>query len=151
MTGQSPTLPSRGVFLASLPLSSARYPSLALGLLKSAIVRLGIACQVRYFSLDYIQDAGIDTFECLSNLTYYSTLIGEWAFAGAARGESTSIDAADSRYLIDVFRKECPEREFASRLLLVLAARDNASAFIDWCVDQVNWDAHVVLGISSSF
>jgi ribosomal peptide maturation radical SAM protein 1 len=151
MTGQSSTMPARGVFLASLPLSSARYPSLALGLLKSAIVRLGIACQVRYFSLDYIQDAGIDTFECLSNLTYYSTLIGEWAFAGAARGESTSIDAADSRYLIDVFRKECPEREFASRLLLVLAARDNASAFIDWCVDQVNWDAHVVLGISSSF
>ena len=72
---------ARGVFLASLPLSSARYPSLALGLLKSAIAKLGVACKVHYFSLDYIEAVGVDTFECLSDTEYYTALVGEWAFA----------------------------------------------------------------------
>ena len=38
-----------------------------------------------------------------------------------------------------------------SRLLLVLAARENADAFIDRCVGQVDWTRYAFLGISSSF
>ena len=86
-----------GVFLASLPLSSASYPSLGLGLLKSALTKLGIPCCVRYFSLDYIQDAGIKTFECLSDTQYHTALVGEWVFAEAANGSADEIDEADSR------------------------------------------------------
>ena len=140
-----------GVLLASLPLSSASYPSLALGLLKSAIARLGIPCEVQYYSLDYIQEVGVDTFECVSDTEYYTALVGEWVFAHAARGEAEPIDAADSRYLIEVFRTQCPEREFVSRLLLVLAARDDAATFINRCVGRVDWNRYAVLGISSSF
>jgi ribosomal peptide maturation radical SAM protein 1 len=142
---------ANGVFLASLPLSSGRYPSLALGLLKSAIARLDIACDVRYFSLDYIEEAEIDIFECLTDTHYNTALIGEWVFARAARGEAETIDAEDSRYLIEVFRTQCPEREFVSRLLLVLAARENAAAFIERCVGRVDWGRYAVLGVSSSF
>jgi ribosomal peptide maturation radical SAM protein 1 len=147
----NPIMSARGVFLASLPLSSARYPSLALGLLKSAIARLGIACQVQYFSLDYIEEVGVDAFECLTDTEYYTALVGEWAFAHAARGEAEAGDAADPRYLIEVFRPQCPEREFVSRLLLVVAAREDAEAFIDKCVGRVDWNRYAVLGISSSF
>ncbi len=144
-------MPAGGVLLVSLPLSSARYPSLALGLLKSALGGLGVACQVRYFSLDYIQDTGINTFECLSDIEYYSALVGEWVFADAAHGEKEALGAADLRYLTEVFRPQCPEREFVSRLQLVLAARENAAAFIDRCVNEVDWSQYSVLGISSSF
>ena len=144
-------MPTNGVFLASLPLSSARYPSLGLGLLKSALTQLGIPCHVRYFSLDYIQDAGIRTFECLSDTEYHTALVGEWVFAEAANGETEQLDEADSRYLREVFRMRCPEREFVSRLLLVLTARENAAAFIDRCVAEVDWRQYSILGISSSF
>jgi ribosomal peptide maturation radical SAM protein 1 len=142
---------ARSVFLASLPLSSARYPSLALGLLKSAIARLGVACRVQYFSLDYIEAVGVDTFQCLSDTEYYTALVGEWAFAHAAHGGAEVVDAADSRYLMEVFGAQCPERELVSRLLLVLAARENAEAFIDRCVDQVDWTRYAILGLSTSF
>jgi ribosomal peptide maturation radical SAM protein 1 len=142
---------TRTVFLASLPLSSASYPSLGLGLLKSALTQLGIPCHVRYFSLDYIQDAGIETFECLSDTDYHTALVGEWVFAEAANGETEELDAADARYLSKVFRTQCPEREFVSRLLLILAARENAAAFIDRCVGAVDWGQYSILGISSSF
>ena len=144
-------VPTSGVFLASLPLSSASYPSLGLGLLKSALTKLGIPCCVRYFSLDYIQDAGIKTFECLSDTQYHTALVGEWVFAEAANGGAEQFDAADSRYLGEVFRPMCPEREFVSRLLLVLAAREKAAAFIDRCVGEVDWSQYEILGISSSF
>jgi hypothetical protein len=65
------------VLLVSLPLSSAHYPSLALGLLKSAIADLGIGCDVRYFSLDYIEQIGPDGFDDLSNTDFYTALVGE--------------------------------------------------------------------------
>src|SRR4029453_16152706 len=119
-------MPANGVYLASLPLSSARYPSLGLGLLKSALTQLGIPCHVRYFSLDYIQDAGIKIFECLSDTTYHTALVGEWVFAEAANGDAEQFDEADSRYLSEVFRTQCPEQEYVSRLLLALAARGDA-------------------------
>jgi ribosomal peptide maturation radical SAM protein 1 len=146
-------MPARSdVVLASLPLSSARYPSLALGLLKAAIARLGIACEVRYFSLDYVEEVGIDTFECLSDTEIYTALAGEWVFSAAARGTSpATIDEADERYLTDIFQAQCPPRELVSRLLLVLAAREGAAAFIDRCVAEVDWTRCAVLGISTSF
>src|SRR4029077_19128875 len=89
--------------------------------------------------LDYIQDAGIRTFECLSDTEYHTALVGEWVLAEAANGETEQLDEADSRYLREVFRMRCPEREFVSRLLLVLTARENAAAFIDRCVAEGGW------------
>jgi ribosomal peptide maturation radical SAM protein 1 len=144
-------MPTNSVFLASLPLSSARYPSLGLGLLKSALTQLGIPCHVRYFSLDYIQDAGIKTFECLSDTDYHTALVGEWVFAEAANDDAEQSDETDARYLSEVFRTQCPEQEYVSRLLLVLAAREDAAAFIDRCVGGVDWSQYSILGISSSF
>ena len=144
-------MPTNGVFLASLPLSSASYPSLGLGLLKSALTKLSISCAVRYFSLDYIQHAGIKTFECLSDTDYHTALVGEWVFAEAAKGDTEELGEPDARYLSEVFRRRCPERQFVSRLLLVLAARETAAAFIDRCVGGVDWTQYSILGISSSF
>jgi ribosomal peptide maturation radical SAM protein 1 len=144
-------MPTNRVFLASLPLSSASYPSLGLGLLKSALTQIGVPCRVRYFSLDYIQDAGIKTFECLSDTDYHTALVGEWVFAEAANGIAEDLDEAEAHYLGEVFRPQCPEREYVSRLLLVLAAREDAAAFIDRCVGEVDWSQYSILGISSSF
>ncbi len=141
-----------GVLLASLPVSSSRYPSLALGLLKPAVEALGVRCDVRYFSLDYVDVVGAETAACLSDLDYYSALVGEWVFAGAAHADPPEpLGSEDMRYIQEVFRPKCPKPEFVSRLLLLLAARDSAAAFIDWCVDEIDWSRYRVLGVSTSF
>ena len=54
-------------------------------LLKSAVSRFGTACDVRYFSLDYIDDMGIKVFECLVDSLYVTALVGKWVFAAAAK------------------------------------------------------------------
>lgn len=142
----------RGVFLASLPLSSARYPSLALGLLKPAIERAGFGCAVRYFSLDYMDEVGTAAHACLTDLNYYTALVGEWVFAAAARDADPAADEAeDLRYVTEVFGRFCPKRELAARLVAVLRARSGAARFIERCVDEVDWHRYGVLGVSTSF
>jgi hypothetical protein len=85
------------VLLALLPLSSAHYPSLALGLLKPAVAALGLRCDVRYFSLDYLDEIGAEAVERLDDTAYYTALVGEWAFAGAAHGEEAAADSGALR------------------------------------------------------
>jgi ribosomal peptide maturation radical SAM protein 1 len=152
--GSEPITDGRGVVLVSLPVSSPRYPSLALGLLKPAIERIGRRCEVRYFSLDHVDELGTDAFACLSDMRYYTAMVGEWVFARALRGvvSGTSEDRLDdARYLREVFIPRCPKREVVSRLIAVLTARDGAAAFIDRCVDSVDWVRCGVLGVSTSF
>jgi ribosomal peptide maturation radical SAM protein 1 len=140
------------VYLASLPLSSAHYPSLALGLLKSAIAKLGIGCDVGYFSLDYLEEIGPDAFECLRDTEYHTALVGEWVFAGAAHdGEAAATGSDELRYLTDVFRAEYPEYCSASRLLTILNARLGATGFIERCIERVDWRRYAVVGVSTSF
>ena len=152
--GSEPTRDGPGVVLASLPLSSPRYPSLALGLLKPAIERIGRGCDVRYFSLDYVDEVGSDAFACLSDMRYYTALVGEWVFARALHGGGAGpadnrLD--DARYLADVFMPKCPKREVASRLIALVTARSRAGDFIERCVGSVDWSRCGVLGVTTSF
>lgn len=141
------------VLLASLPLSSVNYPSLALGLLKPAIQRTGVNCDVRYFSLDYIDAIGAEAFACLSDMEYYTALVGEWVFAAAAHDGPNHAEGGmeELEYLSNVFMPKCPPRELAARIVEVLAARQGARDFIERCVDSVDWRRYRVLGISTSF
>lgn len=142
------------VLLASLPLSSARYPSLALGLLKPAIQQIGIGCDVRYFSLDYIDAIGTKAFACLNDMQYYTALVGEWVFAAAARDADANCsenNIEDLHYISDVFMPKCPAREMAARIVAVLAARRGAEDFIERCVNSVDWNRYGMLGVSTSF
>jgi ribosomal peptide maturation radical SAM protein 1 len=144
----------RDVLLISLPLSAARYPNLALSLLKPAIERIGLACDVRYFSLDYIDEIGPEVFACLNDMRYYTALVGEWVFATAAHdsGTNSAADGADEvRYLTEVFTPKCPRRELAARLAAILSARHGACGFIERCIESVDWRRYGVLGVSTSF
>jgi ribosomal peptide maturation radical SAM protein 1 len=136
------------VLLAALPFAPVNYPSLALGLLKAAVARLGIACDVRYFSLDYLDRAGAEAFERLTDSAHYSSLLGEWVFATAAHGEA---DRDDLDYFTEVFSREAPDAASASDLMTFLAARENAGAFIDDCLDAVDWRDYAVVGFTTSF
>lgn len=144
-------MPDPGVLLAALPLSSARYPSLALGLLKPALERIGVRCDVRHFSLDYMDAVGSESFACLTDMRYYSALVGEWVFAAAVQAGRADLVPDDLDYLDEIFVPKCPKRELAARLVAVLAARQGAAGFIERCVDGVDWRRYGVLGVSTSF
>jgi ribosomal peptide maturation radical SAM protein 1 len=133
-----------------MPLSSADYPSLALGLLKAALRQGGMGCDVRYFSLDYIEWVGLDAFVCLTDLAYYTALLGEWVFARVLHPAADDA-GADAVYLMEALRPACPEGELVARMLTILACRESAELFIERCVESVDWDRYKVLGVTTSF
>jgi len=138
----------RRVLLASMPFSLAHFPNLALGLLKPAVEAAGMACDVRYFSLEHTALLGADAHAAISDVRSYKAQVGEWVFAGAAAG---TPDAPDTAYLTDVFQAEFPELYQPHRILTFLAARAGAGEFVEACYRSVDWDAYDVVGFTSSF
>ena len=78
-----------GVLLVAMPLSVPHYPSLGLGLLKPALQALGERCDIRYFSLDYVEEIGAGDHACLTDPAIYMAHVGEWVFARVAHAEAS--------------------------------------------------------------
>lgn len=136
--------------LVSMPIASPHYPSLALGLLKPAVIAAGMACDVRYFSLDYFDFIGAETHAALSHPAYYMAHVGEFVFAGAAHG--SRVDSADVlTYLLDCFAGEFAAFHTPARLAAFLEARECAAEFIEVCFAAVDWHGYEVVGFSTSY
>ena len=131
-----------------MPLSAPHYPSMGLSLLKPALEQLGIACDVRYFSLDYVDALGADAHDVVTDPQYYMAHVGEWIFADGARGRSS---AGDFAYFTDYFSKAYPGYHTPTRLMTFLAAREEAATFIERCLDEVDGEAYGMVGFTSAF
>jgi len=136
------------VLLLSMPLSVPHYPNLALGLLKAALTRDGHHCDVRYFSLDYVDYIGADDHACLTNVAYYMAHVGEWLFAEVAHGRppTPGLD-----FLLNSFRRDHPGFFEPGRIRTFLTAREGAPAFIERCSAAVDWASYDIVGFSTSF
>lgn len=141
-------MPPAKVILLSLPFSSANYPNMALGLLKPALASRGIGCDVRYFSLDYIECSAAEDYRHLADPRYYMALVGEWVFAAAAHGTE---DEGELGYLAALAEGPFAAYATAPRLLSILEARAGAAAFIEECASAVDWRRYAVVGLTSSF
>lgn len=139
-----------GVLLASMPLSSPYYPNLALGLLEPLLRLAGFACKTRYFSLDYVQWAGLapGDFDLLTQTAIYAAQAGEWAFAPAA---DPALDVNDVSFLTQILKRDFPKAFNATLVLALLTARAGALAFVERCYASVDWAPIGVLGLTSSF
>ncbi len=136
------------VLLASMPLSAPHYPSMGLSLLKPELEMCGVACELRYFSLTYIDALGADAHDCLSDPQYYMAHVGEWVFAAAAHGETAEDEFG---FFTGYFQKAYPEYYTPSRLMTFLAARQGAASFIERCLDEVDGSAYGIVGFTSAF
>ncbi len=131
-----------------MPFSLAYYPNLALGLLKPAVEAAGLACEVRYFSLDHVAEIGDDANAALTDVRYYKAQVGEWAFAGVAHEAPEALGMA---FLTEVFAADFPEFHDPHRLMAFLAVRAGAAAFIERCYRSVDWSRYRLVGFTTSF
>lgn len=131
-----------------MPISVPRFPSIALGLLKPALQAIGEICDVRYFSLDYLDRAGADLHATLTDVTYYMAHVGEWVFTGAAHNQA---DHAALPFLTECFARDYPDFCTPGRLAAFLRARREAPAFIQWCFESIDWRRYDIVGFTTSF
>jgi ribosomal peptide maturation radical SAM protein 1 len=136
------------VLLAAMPLARPNYPNLALSTLQPLVEAAGFGCDIRYFSLDYLDRIGAAAHDRLTDTRCYMSHVGEWVFAASA---NPATDAADTSFLTEVFAPAHPELYGAERVLGFLAARADAAAFIADCLDAVDWSRYAVVGFTTSF
>lgn len=136
------------VTLVYVPFGSLERPSLGLGLLKAALTRSDIACEVRYATFPFAERVGLEMYGKLSWVR--DEMLGEWVFAGSAFPDFHPAEDYLDRALDSFYRPEdLRGREFGRRYLEF--ARDQASEFIREEALALVATGTRIVGVSSTF
>lgn len=144
------------VLLVSMPFGELEMPALGPCLLKPALARRGIACDLRYLSLEFYAryfppgEAGLIYHRQLmtGSALYF---MGEWLFAAhlfpevAGRPPLPELDAHPGS------KHHHRREEFRRAIDFAVALRRNVAPFLDDCMQLVPWDDYPIVGFSSSF
>ena len=135
------------VALISMPTLSARFPSFQLALLKPTLERAGIPVQTFSLFMYFGTQVGWRVNETLADV--YPSMVGEWIWTKAAFGDF----AKDEEYY-EIYRGNLEAicaRAGCSFDDLRRLREHAAPAFIDWCLNSVDWDRFGLIGFSVVF
>ncbi|MBI3932940.1 MAG: RiPP maturation radical SAM protein 1 [Acidobacteria bacterium] len=142
------------VLLVCMPFGPVFAPSIGLSLLKAQLTRHGTPSRVRYFSIDFAERVGQDFYCGIASEGRPSTreLAGEWIFSRALF--ESALDDPEA-YVQEVLLKPgmpCSDSRITPALVRrVLRARDVASGFVDWCLEEIRREQPRVVGFTSVF
>ncbi|MEV0619064.1 RiPP maturation radical SAM C-methyltransferase [Nonomuraea sp. NPDC050404] len=134
------------VLLLSLPWHALERPSLGLSLLRAALRRDGVPCEVRYLGFPLCAAIGARDYRWVENELPHLAFAGEWLFTSALYGPRPD---ADEQYADRVLRRAWNQPEETIDRLRGLRAR--CEAFVDECVASIRWDDYDVVGFTSTF
>ena len=130
------------------PFSAIDKPAIGISLLKSALGRQGIACDIHYFNIRLAHELGVQLCDLIANNMPPGLLVGEWLFAPSLMGENADADYA---YVHEVLWGEYKDTFSPAVVREFLRIREDLPAFLDTCVDNVDWSQYDWVGFSSSF
>lgn len=125
-------------------------PSLALSLLKSALVAKGIRADLHYFSLDYLARVGIERYLQLCN--YAPTWFADAVFRRALWGEEGAAKEKElwARVSVDQIAS-CLELPVAEIVSTFDHMQRDAVDFIEECAGAIDWRKYQIIGFTSTF
>jgi ribosomal peptide maturation radical SAM protein 1 len=133
------------VLLVAMPFGKIDRPSIALGLLKAALAREHVDCDVAYLNLAFAAGIGAQSYDRVAGARQ-RTLAGDWVFAGCL------YDGAPQRegdYVERVLRAEWRLGE--EDIEAVLAARAFAPRFLEGVLTDLRWADYALVGFTCSF
>lgn len=132
---------NKKVLLISMPFNTATFPSLGISLLKSSLFEREIACDIKYFNIDFAQMVGVELYEKIGLFQ----LLGERIFAENYFGNLLPGDGEFRSFL-----KEAHPNlgGYADR---ILATRQLVGSFLDHCMNSVPWEEYDIIGFSLMF
>jgi ribosomal peptide maturation radical SAM protein 1 len=136
------------VALVCMPFCSVTRPSIQLGLLAAIATRAGFETDTYYFNLELAAQLTPPFYEELCEQRQHMT--GEWLFAPAAFGADSP---ADEEAFFNAFPEELEWMESLgkNRAFLIELRCEILPAFIDHCLEAVDWARYRVVGFSSTF
>ena len=134
------------VLLVNMPLASLRWPHLGLSLLKAALAREAIACDMAYLNFDFAELVGVEHYHWLAD-HFAFVLGGERLFAKHYFADRLPTDAD---YYREVLLPADPGMTAADYGALLDTAR-HIEPFLDACLGAVDWSRYDVVGFTASF
>ncbi|MCH9686810.1 MAG: RiPP maturation radical SAM C-methyltransferase [Deltaproteobacteria bacterium] len=138
------------VALVNMPLSSSRFPSIQLGLLKALLDRIEIPCSAHHFNLEFGAQVGWEISDGLAEYYKHCSLLGEWVFAGEAFGDEAVPAQEFLSASAGVVERTCALFGLSLEGLVDLRQRV-VPRFLRWCLESIDWSAYDVVGLSSVF
>jgi ribosomal peptide maturation radical SAM protein 1 len=134
------------VLLLVMPFLTLPRPHLGVALLKAGMARLGMSCDIRYFSFRFADIIGVPFYVRIAERSPAHLLVGEFIFTPALYGEDAR-PFADFRAGIADYVLPYPE----DYLRQLERARNLTPAFIQECADQIDFSQYDIVGFTSSF
>ncbi|MBY2925996.1 RiPP maturation radical SAM C-methyltransferase [Rhizobium leguminosarum] len=136
------------IVLVNMPMSAVERPSLALGLLQSALTRAGLKSRTVYANIWFLEYAGLADYNLLETSPPEEALV-DWLFAGAAFPDFKTDHA---RFLDRYFRRNpCPHKSEAELRANFLKLRSLIGGFIDWTCGKILKERPAMVGCTSTF
>lgn len=138
------------VALVNMPFFTVYHPPIGLGLLKSALARDGVACDVLNLNIECADWVGLSDYNAISHSfsSVYNALIGEWVFSRSLFGDET-LDP--DRYIEEILVKRYSRLLSTEFIRRIRQIRENIDDFLSRSLDQVDWSKYDVVGFASSF
>ena len=138
-----------GVLLVVPPFHTERWPSIGVSLLKAALTRDGIPCDVLYLNLRFADLVGLEVYaELADEALTHGALVGDWIFAGDLFGESVPDPA---RFIDEIVRGQHGHYYDDSYIERLWGLRRQVPGFLDAVVEDVAWEQYAVVGVTSTF
>ena len=123
------------VLLIAMPFGALDSPSLALGLLKASLGRLGVHCDVAYLNLAFATRLGTEPYRRITEFPQ-EILAPDWVFSGTLNEDDVGTAGA---YVSRMLRAEAQLDE--EDVDVVLAARSQAAPFLSSLLEEVSWSS----------
>ncbi|MCG8462357.1 MAG: RiPP maturation radical SAM C-methyltransferase, partial [Holophagales bacterium] len=136
------------IALIVMPFASANQPSLAVGLLKAALHRQGIPCDIKHFHLTFWRLLGQDIYRRMAQEASMASLAGEWVFSQVLHGESISTWDTYRAEVLDDPILGCRE---PAQKTAIREAVAQAPAFLRLAYESNDWSRYDVVGFTSTF
>ena len=134
------------VLLVCMPFSGVGRPPLGISLLRAALVREGVECDIAYPNLRLAETLGAASYDRIADQLPVEAMAGEWVFSAALNQRGRS---PDQEYVDEILRArwKLPEQDVD----LIRDARSQASRFLRELFATVAWDRYQLVGFTSSF
>ncbi|HUT89652.1 MAG TPA: RiPP maturation radical SAM C-methyltransferase [Thermoguttaceae bacterium] len=134
------------VLIVNMPFSNLRWPNIGPSLLKAALVRRGIGCDVAYLNFDFAERVGLDHYYWLAD-HFAFVLGGERLFAKHYfQGQLPD----DDRYWRDVLLPTDAGLTPKDRCDFE-RTEEHVEPFLDHCVESIDWSPYAIVGFATSF
>jgi ribosomal peptide maturation radical SAM protein 1 len=138
------------VALANMPFFTVYHPSIGVGLLKSALIRENVSCDVLNLNIDCADWIGLSDYNSISHTftSAYNALIGEWIFSRSLFGAAAPDP---DRYVEEILVERCGRHLPKDFIRRILQMRDSLEQFLSHCAEKVDWGQYDIVGFASSF